>query len=190
MLQSADEVKQAIRDDPSMMIILSTAAELELPDWWICAGFIRSKIWDIQHGLKTPPADIDVIYFDPLNPDEREEKKLEKTLNEKQPSYPWSVKNQARMHLVNGTAPYTSSEDAISRFPETAAALGVKLDKNKNLVLTAPHGLEDALLMKVRPTPFFLETPALHDVYNKRIRKKNWQKRWEKIKIEDAPSLL
>jgi uncharacterized protein len=190
MLHSAGEVKQAIREDPMMMSILSTAAELALPDWWICAGFIRSKIWDIQHDIQTPPTDIDVIYFNPLNPHEREEKKLEKTLNERQPSYPWSVKNQARMHLINGVSPYTSSEDAISRFPETATAIGVKLDIKKNLVLTAPHGLEDALLMKVRPTPFFLENPALHDVYNKRIRKKNWQKRWEKIKIEDAPSPL
>ncbi len=28
------------------MEILETANSLNLPDWWICAGFVRSKIWD------------------------------------------------------------------------------------------------------------------------------------------------
>ena len=40
-------------------------------------------------------------------------------------------KNQARMHVVNNMLPYSSSVDAISKFPETATALGVTLDEKQ-----------------------------------------------------------
>lgn len=38
-----------IKDDKWMMEILETVKSLNLPDWWICAGFVRSKIWDVLH---------------------------------------------------------------------------------------------------------------------------------------------
>ena len=52
-----------------MMEILTTVEKLQLPDSWICAGFIRSKVWDHLHEkeYRTPLADIDVIYFDKVN---------------------------------------------------------------------------------------------------------------------------
>jgi hypothetical protein len=25
---------------------------INLPDWWVCAGFVRSKIWDTLQGFK------------------------------------------------------------------------------------------------------------------------------------------
>ena len=34
-----------------MMDLLKGAKSLNLPDWWICAGFVRSKIWDVLHGF-------------------------------------------------------------------------------------------------------------------------------------------
>lgn len=78
------------------------------------------------HGFKerTPISDIDVIYYDDGNTDELEEKKLEMRLRNILPDIPWSVKNEARMHVVNGIPPYSSSIDAISKFPETATSLG------------------------------------------------------------------
>src|SRR5574342_868194 len=119
-----------IQSDPWMMEILKTVNSMDLPDWWICAGFVRSKIWDHLHDFseRTPIPDIDVIYFDPTTIDELVEKKLEIRLGFLIPDIPWSVKNEARMHIRNNLLPYTSSVDAISKFPETATALGVKLD--------------------------------------------------------------
>jgi uncharacterized protein len=186
MLKTKDDVIKLIQFDERMMEIIKVASTLNLPDWWICAGFVRSKIWDTLHGftVRTETPDVDVIYFDNQNINENVEKKLEKKLVSMMPTIPWSVKNQARMNLINDLPPYTSSEDAISRFPETVTALGVKLDKKNNLVLTAPWGLEDVINLEVKPTPYFTETKELAAIYEQRMIKKNWQSIWHKIKIQ------
>ncbi|CAI8907671.1 hypothetical protein KOY_03254 [Bacillus cereus VDM021] len=167
------------------MEILQTAKSLQLPDWWICAGFVRSKIWDVLHGyeVRTLTPDIDIIYFDPLHISVSTEEKLENKLKSIDSTIPWSVKNQARMHVVNNMPPYSSSVDAISKFPETATALGVTLDKQDNVVLTAPHGIEDVLTLQVKPTPHFLEMKERTNMYKKRLQKKNWQSKWPNITI-------
>ncbi|WP_051314861.1 nucleotidyltransferase family protein [Alteribacter aurantiacus] len=171
-----------------MMEIIKAASTLNLPDWWICAGFVRSKIWDTLHGFdkRTDLPDVDVIYFDEENVDEMTEKKLEGKLRALLPDIPWSVKNEARMHIVNNIPPYTSSEDAISKFPETATALGVKIDKNNRLILTAPCGIDDVLNLEIKPTPYFKETKERANIYEERVRKKNWKKTWHNIKIHHS----
>ncbi|MDG5473722.1 nucleotidyltransferase family protein [Jeotgalibacillus sp. ET6] len=168
-----------------MMELVKAASKLNLPDWWICAGFVRSKIWDTLHGFenRTNTPDVDVIYFDDENIDENTEKELEDELREILPDIPWSVKNQARMHVINDIPPYISSEDAISKFPETATALGVKIDKNNKLILTAPCGLDDVLNLELKPMPYFQETKERVAIYEERIIKKNWKEIWHKIKV-------
>ncbi|WP_310176133.1 nucleotidyltransferase family protein [Neobacillus niacini] len=168
-----------------MMHILKSAKSLNLPDWWICAGFVRSKIWDTLHNFseRTLIPDIDLIYFDPTNIDELEEKKLEELLNNLMPNTPWSVKNEARMHIKSKMPPYSSSVDAISKFPETATALGVKLDEKDNVVLTAPFGISDVVNLVVKPTPFFTQTKERIEIYEDRITKKNWKSIWNNVKV-------
>lgn len=95
--------------------------------------------------MRTPIPDIDVIYFDSSNTNELEEKKIENKLKVLVPKIPWSVKNQARMHVINNMEPYFSSIDGISKFPETVTALGVKLDDQENVILTAPWGITDVV---------------------------------------------
>lgn len=75
-MQTTEDIKNLILEDKWMMDILGAAQQLDLPDWWICAGFVRSKIWDALHGYieRTPLEDIDVIYFDANNKEESEEK--------------------------------------------------------------------------------------------------------------------
>jgi len=185
MLQNKEDIIKLIQSDDHMMEIMKVASTLNLPDWWICAGFVRSKIWDTLHGysVRTKAQDVDVIYFDPTNMDESFEKELEEKLKSIMPTIPWSVKNEARMHVINHLPPYTSSEDAISKFPETATALGVKLDKNQKFVLTAPCGIEDVLHLELKPTPHFIETEKLAVIYEERIIKKNWKAIWPKLKV-------
>lgn len=168
-----------------MMNVLQIAKSLELPDWWICAGFVRSKIWDTLHNyeVRTTTPDVDVIYFDSFHKDEAYEQLLEKKLINLDASIPWSVKNQARMHVVNNMPPYSSSIDAISKFPETATALGVTLDEQNNVILTSPCGIEDVLSLQVKPTAHFLKTTERIHMYNKRVTKKNWQSKWPNITI-------
>ncbi|MFC4323077.1 nucleotidyltransferase family protein [Litchfieldia salsa] len=168
-----------------MMEILKTVKVLNLSDWWVCAGFVRSKIWDVLHGfrVRTPIPDIDVIYFDSTIINELEEKKNEGRLKYLLPTIPWSVKNEARMHIRNNIDPYSSSVDAISKFPETATALGVKLDERDKVILTAPCGISDVVNLEVKPTPYFLENKELSFIYNQRILTKNWEATWNKLNI-------
>jgi uncharacterized protein len=87
------------------------------------------------------------------------------------------------MHIVNHIPPYSSSIDAISKFPETASALGVKLDVHENMILEAPWGISDVLNLDVKPTPFFSETKERMDIFKERLIRKNWSSIWKKIKI-------
>lgn len=185
MLKNEEDVIEIIRNDEKMMEILRVVRSLHLPDWWICAGFVRAKIWDTLHGYsdRTQTPDVDVIYFDEKQINESIEKSLEARLHSIMPDIPWSVKNEARMHVVNHIEPYTSSVDAISKFPETATALGVKIDEEDQIFLTAPCGIKDVISMEVKPTDFFTETKERAAIYEDRLKQKNWKSIWPKIKV-------
>ncbi|MED2970805.1 nucleotidyltransferase family protein [Fictibacillus sp. B-59209] len=184
-LRNQKDVERFLENDPWLMEILKAVKTLQLPDWWVCAGAIRSAIWDALHGFekKTPLQDVDVIYFDPKHPKESEEKVLEDRLRMLMPEVPWSVKNQARMHVINNLQPYVSSEDAISKFPETPTALGAKLDEQDRLLITAPCGMEDVLAMEVRPTQLFKESREFYAIYEQRLRKKDWTAVWPRVTL-------
>ncbi|HFK1439057.1 TPA: nucleotidyltransferase family protein [Bacillus cereus] len=184
-IQTEQDIIRLIENDEWMMNVLQMAKSLELPDWWICAGFVRSKIWDTLHNYeaKTAMPDVDVIYYDSLHQDEIYEQSLETKLMNIDATIPWSVKNQARMHVVNNMPPYSSSVNAISKFPETATALGVTLDELNNVILTAPCGIEDVLSLQVKPTAHFLKSKERLHMYKNRVIKKNWQSKWPSITI-------
>lgn len=184
-MKTEADIKRMIEDDIWMMNILHLTKLLGLPDWWICAGFVRSKIWDTLHGYheRTPLPDIDVIYCDLADITETKEKELEAQLKSYDPTIPWSVKNQARMHHVNNVSPYISSVDAISKFPETATAFGVALDHEENLMLAAPCGIHDVINLEIRPTPYFKETNERIQIYKSRVLNKNWGMKWPKVKV-------
>lgn len=185
MMKNESDLIDLIQKDEWMMELLQAVKEEELSDWWICAGFVRSKIWDALHGFteRTPLTDVDVIYFDENNTDEVDEKKIEANLKHKVPGIPWSVKNEARMHIRNRVEPYSSSLDAVAKFPETATAFGVKLDSLNQLILMAPHGIGDLINLKVKPTPFFKGDKDRLAIYENRVQKKNWQRTWNQLII-------
>ncbi|WP_233880610.1 nucleotidyltransferase family protein [Virgibacillus halodenitrificans] len=187
MLKSKEDIVHLLKSDREVMEILKAVKALKLPDWWVCAGYIRAKIWDALSGYDEPTrtADVDVIYFNPNQLDEQIEKQLEEKLISLMPHIPWSVKNEARMHMVNQIPAYTSAEDAISKFPETVTALGLKLDEENKMILTAPWGITDVLEMEVNPTPYFLETKERMAIYEKRIREKDWTSIWSKVTVSD-----
>jgi hypothetical protein len=179
----ADIIK-LVSEDIWMMDLLITAQTLQLPDWWICAGFVRSKLWDDIHGFseRTPLPDIDLIFFNPTLIDEAVEKELENRLKLTHPHIPWSVKNEARMHKLNNLLPYTSSVDAISKFPETATALGLMLDEHNQVKLAAPCGIQDVINLILKPTAFFSAAPERIAIYESRLISKNWQAKWPRIR--------
>ena len=184
-LTNEQDIIQLVKEDRWMMDILQTAKQLHLPDCWVCAGFVRSKIWDTLHGFeeRTPLSDVDVVYFDTENIDESEEKKYEQQLLNMFPNVPWSVKNEARMHIISNMPPFSSAVDAISKFPETATALGLKLDKQGEVVLTAPWGVQDVINLELRPTPYYEEAQEYANIYAERVQKKKWEEKWSKVKV-------
>lgn len=187
-LEREEDIIQLVQDDPWMMDVLEKARSLQLPDWWVCAGFVRSKVWDVLHGFeeRTPLPDVDVVYYDANNPHEEIEKEWEARLRLLNPKVPWSVKNEARMHTLNNLAPYTSSVDAISKFPETATALGLSLDPSGRIILAAPHGISDVVNIVLRPTPLFNNQPDLLPIYEQRVIQKNWQARWTQLQLHSS----
>ena len=176
------DVAKVISDSPWHMEVLRTVRKLELPDWMIGAGFVRNAIWDQLHEfvLFTSLADIDVIYFDPLHTNASLDSDIEYTLDGILPGMPWSVRNQARMHIRNNDRPYTSSEDAIGHWIEVPTCIAVRLERDDTLNVFAPHGLQDLLNLDVRPTPSGIRKP---EIYRKRILAKDWQRIWPKLQI-------
>lgn len=95
-----NRLKRIVENDVYMVSILQAVEKLKLEDAWVCAGFIRNKVWDNLHNIKTPLNDIDVIYFDNTDTSFEKEKQLEKELENLLPNKLWSVKNQVKM-VVN-----------------------------------------------------------------------------------------
>ncbi|RSD24460.1 nucleotidyltransferase family protein [Mesobacillus subterraneus] len=185
-ITSEQDILDLIKNDLWMMDIINTASTLKLNDWCVCAGFVRSKIWDVilDFDKRTVLSDVDVIFHDVNVMDESEEKRFETILSDLHPGIPWSVKNQARMHQVNNIPPYVSSADAISKFPETATALGITLNPDGSLKLIAPHGIEDVVKLKIKPTPYFKSSEHLMKIFSNRVKTKNWESVWNGLKVE------
>lgn len=184
VIQDAAGFREAILSQPEMMADLQLVAELGLPQGCIAAGYIRNFVWDVLHGYsgRTPLHDVDVLYYDPECLDEAAEKEYDAILNARNPLRNWSAKNQARMHLRNGEVPYHSVEDAMRRWPETATAVGVRLDPDDGVELIAPLGLDDLLSLKIRQCPYFHDVAA----FRQRVESKEWLRIWPRLQlIED-----
>jgi uncharacterized protein len=173
-----------IQNDDWMMDVLKAAKTLTLPDWWIGAGFVRNKVWDVLHGYKTrtPLHDIDVIYFDPGETKESQEKVYEKRLQKLLPNIPWSVKNQARMQKIKHDKPYKNAADGMAHWVETATCIGVKLDESNKAVIAAPHGIADLVSLKLR------SVSGQKKVFEKRLKDKNWLAKWPRLTIINSAS--
>lgn len=111
LMKFETELINIIQDDNYIMAVLKTVETLQLHDSWVAAGFIRNKVWDLLFDVQSAKTDIDVIYYDQYNLSEQLEKEIEEELVKIMPREPWSIKNQARMHLKNNTSPYQSSFD-------------------------------------------------------------------------------
>ena len=184
-LASERDILALVAADGWMMAALAGVAELGLPDCWIGAGFLRGAVWDRLHGYasRTPLDDIDVVYFDPKTRDPAAERALERRLGEDLPGLPWSVKNQARMHLRNGDAPYGSSADALAHWLETPTAVALRLNDAGGPELLAPLGTRDLLDLVVRPTPHARTHEHRLAAYRARLESKNWPARWPKLRV-------
>ncbi len=180
--QQQQDLIALINADPWRMAVLSTLRE-RAPYAWVAAGFIRNLVWDIRFGAgcARPLEDVDVLIMDQEAADPAApEKLLEAELSRSAPDIPWSVKNQARMHLRNGDQPYKDISDAMSFWLETATGIGVRLDRMGRIEIISAYGLEDLMAGVLRLTASGLARPQ---ELAQRIASKGWVSRWPGVQI-------
>ena len=182
-LMQEEKIISWIAEDPYRLEALKVASLLNLYDWCLAAGFVRNLVWDKVHGFDTPTAlnDIDLVYFDLADISEEKDRELENAIR-KLSSHPWSVKNQARMHRINGDDQYQSTQDAMSYWVEIETAVGAKLVKQSGAIkIVAPFGVNQLFTNTIT-----MNTKRRKPVeFQKRIKAKNWQKIWPNLKVCD-----
>lgn len=182
-IQTEADIAQLIESDSWMMDTLRAAESLNLPDWWIGAGFLRNKVWDAIEGNTSMPArDVDLVYFDPTDVRPETDWAYDAYMREHFPFAEWQVRNQARMHYKNDFAPFMSTADGISHWVETATCTAVKLNEGKLMFLMC-HGIDDLISLTARPVKAF-RSPDTIQIFYDRIESKHWRERWPSIKIE------
>lgn len=169
-----DSLSSIIESDTLRMAALEAVRHLDLPDCWIGAGFVRDAVWDHLHGraITPPSSDVDVIWLDPDQMDGERDKQIGRELRNRCPDLLWSVKNQARMHIRNGDAPYSSVVDAIKFWPETATAVAARLTTEGTVEASAPFGLGDLFSLRLVPTPSF--ACQKRHIFEQRVADQRW----------------
>lgn len=174
------DIIDLIERDEWMMNVLRLAEKVQLKNWVIGAGFVRNKVWDHLHGFERDQVDtndIDLVYFDPEGNSQSADERLSQQL-ERATGLKWEVVNEVYAHSWNDLPPYQSIEDALSQWPETATAIGVRLVEGK-LILVAPYGIDDLVNLIVRPSP---KLPGGEAIARKRMEQKKWLDKWPKVR--------
>lgn len=183
IFHNENDITKLLEKDEWRMGVLRAAEVLNLPDCWIGAGFLRNAIWDAIEGNESPPTrDVDLVYFDPENTEPEIDWAYDEKMKTEYPFAEWEVRNQARMHYVNGFDPYTSTADGIAHWVETATCVAVKLEDGELKYLFC-HGTDDLFGLIARPVSNF-KTEELMPLFYARIEKKEWQRKWPSLKIE------
>lgn len=179
-----EQVKQWLTENEELMQLLTIVEKLNLPDCWISAGTIRNYLWNRLEGRnELDVRDIDVVYFDQNSPYELA-LEIEAALKKDYPMYQWEVRNQAHMHQHNfeDEKPYTSTFDAISKYPEICTAIAAR-KQGGAIELLAPFGLTDIFNFTVQATPHFKQNAVYFQLYLTRQKQKNWSATWSQLKM-------
>ncbi|MBY7768161.1 nucleotidyltransferase family protein [Vibrio fluvialis] len=171
-----------LRHDDLRMRCLRVVQSLNMPDCYLGAGFLRNAIWDSLHDKRkmTPLNDVDVVYFDRDDCSLDTEQQWQHRLSHLMPEIHWEVRNQARMHLKQGHAPYVSCGDGIARWVEVQTCVGVRLEADDHLNFFAPFGLEENWSLRVSMNPDFPQP----EVFRRRIADKHWLTLWPELRVK------
>ncbi|WP_329338561.1 nucleotidyltransferase family protein [Streptomyces sp. NBC_01352] len=174
--------------------VLTRAATLELPGWYLTAGCLFQTVWNVATGR--PPAagikDYDLFYFDDTDLSWEAEDAVIRAGKAVFAGVPGEVeiRNEARVHLWYEEKfgvpcpPYESTEAAIDSFAATTCCLGVRLEPDGEWRVYAPHGLSDVYNLVVRPNPVL----APREVYEAKTRR--WQEQWPELTVLPWPGRI
>jgi hypothetical protein len=158
-----DRLRAILRASPTLMRVMTVARELDLPDWLVFSGAIYQPVWNHltgrppDHGIK----DYDLGYFDPDTSWDAEDTVIRRVAGAFAPPLreQVEVRNQARVHLWfedhfgEPYAPLSGTAEALERFAAPACAVGARLERDGELTIVAPFGLDDVFAMRLRPNP-------------------------------------
>lgn len=177
-MNQKQRIVKLIESDPFRMRALLVVASLNLPDWLIAAGFVRNLIWDDCFNTQTHVNDIDVVYYCREDISGVRDELLEQQLKAICPEYPWSVKNQARMHIKNGDDPYKDTLDAMRFWPEKQTSIGVKLDSDGGVEVR--HCFE----LDIQFRGVITRNPARSkEIFERRVSTKGWMETWPELTV-------
>lgn len=132
------------------------------------------------HGI----SDIDIVYFDPDDLTENGEAQHAARIRAAFSHLPvWiDVKNEARVHtwyeakFGHQIVPYTSTADAITTFPTTATAVGIRPSGSMTEIY-APFGLDDLLGAVVRAN----KKQITYGIFDAKVAK--WVASWPSLQV-------
>lgn len=184
-------LRKVLSTNPTLLLVLTRAATLNLPNWYLAAGALSQTIWSYASSLppETGINDYDLVYYDPSDLSyEAEDVAIQrgKKLFADVP-VEVEIRNQARIHLwyekKHGVPcpPHKGVEEGIDSWISTSAMLGVRLGDDGEWSVYAPHGLSMFFNMVVRPNP----AVGTREVYEKKAER--WKAIWKELKIEPWP---
>ena len=157
-------LERIVRAAPTLMHVLRTLRDLDLPDWFLFSGAIYQRVLndltgrDPDYGIK----DYDVAYYDASDISyEAEDAVIRRVAAAFAPDLrdKVEVRNQARVHVwfeAKFGEPYDplpNSAESIRRFVSPLFAVAVKLEADDTLTIIAPFGLDDLFALRLRPNP-------------------------------------
>ncbi len=158
-------------------------------DYYIGAGALAQTVWNYMtnRSLNYGINDIDITYFNKDRLEETDEIEIKENLKKELGSFPlWlDVKNQARVHIWYKEKygyeieAYKTIEEAITTWPTTSTAIGVRRINKKNWKLYVPYGLNDLFDLKVVANP----KQITESIYIKKVER--WRTEWPELKVVD-----
>ena len=181
-------LRSIISESPLLSPILHDWEKIALPDCWLVAGAIAQTVWNRSFGLPATHgiADIDIVYFDAADLSESAEAEHTSRIRAVFPRLPAGidVKNEARVHLwyeaklACSIEPYTSAADAITTFPTSATAVGLR-PRPEKWESCAPYGTSDLLGLIVRPN----KKQITREIYKAKVNR--WIAVWPELTVID-----
>ena len=159
---------------------LDCVQQLNLPQCYLAAGFVRNLVWDHLHRYtqSTPLNDVDVIYFDANETVSDKYKEYESILNKLMPQLHWEVRNQAFMHRRNGDLRYKSTLEAMGHWPEKETAVAVRKLTSGQFECIAAFGFDSLFNLQIT-----YNDKRHYQIFKNRVESKGWLKLWPNLVV-------
>lgn len=175
-----NRVIHIIQQDALRLSAIDALYSLNLPDSYLAAGFVRNAVWDYLHNKPEPTKlnDVDVIYFDAQETEPDKYRDYELSLSRLVPNLNWQVKNQALMHIRNSDAPYKSSLDAMSYWPEKETAVGIRKLSTGRLDCASAFGFDSLFNLELTHN-----NRRSLSIFEERVKSKAWLDTWPRLRV-------